>query len=114
MKKNRKEALEMLVYKAKNNRKSGIFVTHSTENLQEACKVVERKGSWYSKGDLRFAQGRRPAVEFLKSNPNVAQEVEDEVRIAMATRMSPGGVMMDEEVGEEEEVEEIVKFIENY
>jgi hypothetical protein len=42
MKKNRKEALEMLVYKAKNNRKSGIFVTHSTENLQEACKVVER------------------------------------------------------------------------
>lgn len=42
MKKNRKEALEMLVYKAKNNGESGIFVTHSTEKMREACKVVER------------------------------------------------------------------------
>jgi len=42
MKKNRKEALEMLVYRAKNNGESGIFITHATEKMQEACKVVER------------------------------------------------------------------------
>jgi recombination protein RecA len=48
--------------------------------------VVERKGSWYSKGDLRFAQGRRPAVEFLRGNDELAKQVEQEVRVAMAAR----------------------------
>eukprot|EP00598_Pedospumella_elongata_P016864 CAMPEP_0184988484 /NCGR_PEP_ID=MMETSP1098-20130426/24463_1 /TAXON_ID=89044 /ORGANISM="Spumella elongata, Strain CCAP 955/1" /LENGTH=425 /DNA_ID=CAMNT_0027513231 /DNA_START=29 /DNA_END=1306 /DNA_ORIENTATION=- len=53
--------------------------------------VVERKGSWYSRGDLRFAQGRRPAIEFLRTNEAIAKEVETEVRAAMAARAASGG-----------------------
>lgn len=49
--------------------------------------MVERKGSWYSRGDLRFAQGRRPAAEFLKSNAAIAKEVEDEVRLKLAAKV---------------------------
>lgn len=48
--------------------------------------MVERKGSWYSRGDLRFAQGRRPAIDFLHTNKALTQEIEVEVRRAMATR----------------------------
>jgi recombination protein RecA len=62
--------------------------------------VVERKGSWYSKGDLRFAQGRRPAIEFLRGNEELAKEVEVEVRVAMAARAlsaTSAGVSADEE-----------------
>lgn len=50
--------------------------------------VVERKGSWYSRGDLRFAQGRRPAIDFLRTNEAIAKEVEDDVRRVIAARAS--------------------------
>jgi recombination protein RecA len=41
---------------------------------------LNTSGSWYNKGDLRFAQGRRPAADYLRSNPDLAAEVESEVR----------------------------------
>jgi recombination protein RecA len=69
--------------------------------------VVERKGSWYSRGELRFAQGRRPAIEFLRTNEGIAKEVEQEVRSAIAAkavaaRLSSGraGAVEEEEGGE--------------
>ena len=46
----------------------------------EECGVIERSGSWYSKGELRIAQGRRSAIEFLKSHSQLAAEIEEEVR----------------------------------
>jgi len=71
--------------------------------------VVERKGSWYSKGDLRFAQGRRPAVEFLRGNDELAKQVEQEVRVAMAARalaaQSSRQTSTDEEEFDEEDSE---------
>ena len=54
----------------------------------EVCGVVERSGSWYSKGDLRIAQGRRSAIEYLKSNPLLTTEIENEVRIAIRKKLS--------------------------
>lgn len=68
--------------------------------------VVERKGSWYSRGDLRFAQGRRPAIEFLRTNEAIAKEVEAEVRVAMAARAKAGGVPLLSSGNSDEEGEE--------
>jgi len=70
--------------------------------------VVEKKGSWYSRGDLRFAQGRRPAIEFLRTNEQIANEVEVEVREIMAARLVSGAavtgiVTTDEETNTEDE-----------
>lgn len=56
-------------------------------------EIVQRKGSWYSRGDLRFAQGRRPAIEFLRSNEGLAREIEAEVRLAIAARAVSGVAM---------------------
>jgi recombination protein RecA len=72
---------------------SGIDSLGCLLDAADACGVVERKGSWYSKGELRFAQGRRPAIEFLRGNDDIAQEVSAEVREALvAARLgNPGG-----------------------
>jgi len=45
--------------------------------------VVERKGSWYAFKGENFAQGRLNAAGHLKSNAEMAGEVERQVRIAL-------------------------------
>jgi len=73
---------------------SGIDRMGCLLDAAEACGTVERKGSWYSRGDLRFAQGRRPTIEFLRSNQSLADEIAVEVREIMAKKLSAGGVAM--------------------
>jgi recombination protein RecA len=67
--------------------------------------VVERKGSWYSRGDLRFAQGRRPAIDFLRTNEAIAREVEADVRKAIAAKAAaiPAAGPFGVEEGDEED-----------
>ncbi|HTX50850.1 MAG TPA: recombinase RecA, partial [Caulobacteraceae bacterium] len=42
--------------------------------------VIEKAGSWFSFGSERIGQGRDNVREFLKSNPDVAAEIERAVR----------------------------------
>ena len=42
--------------------------------------VVEKSGSWFSYNSTRIGQGRENVREFLKSNPDVAAEIEAAVR----------------------------------
>jgi recombination protein RecA len=52
-------------------------------DLGAAQNVVEKSGSWYSyKGD-RIGQGRENARQFLRDNPDVAQKLEAELRLAL-------------------------------
>jgi recombination protein RecA len=71
---------------------SGIDKLGCLLDAAEQLNIVERKGSWYNKGELRFAQGRRPAVEFLRKHPDIAAEIDAEVRRAMAVRLASGYV----------------------
>jgi recombination protein RecA len=73
---------------------SGIDRMGCLLDAAEACGIVERKGSWYSRGDLRFAQGRRPAIEFLRSNQPLADEITVEVRDIMAKKMAGGAALL--------------------
>ncbi len=41
--------------------------------------IVERAGSWYSYDGNRIGQGREKAKEYLKANPEMAQEIESRV-----------------------------------
>jgi recombination protein RecA len=43
-------------------------------------KLVEKSGSWLSYGDVRIGQGRENAKQFLKDNPDLAEELERKVR----------------------------------
>ena len=43
-------------------------------------EIVTKRGSFYSYGDLRLAQGRENAKTFLVENPDLAEEIEHTVR----------------------------------
>ena len=60
----------------------GISKTGELVDLGVKAGVVEKSGSWYSFGDERIGQGRENAKLFLKSNPAVAQIIEDKIRAA--------------------------------
>jgi len=42
--------------------------------------LVDKRGSFYSYGDLRLAQGRENAKEFLRQNPDLMEEIELAIR----------------------------------
>jgi recombination protein RecA len=49
-------------------------------DLATEMDVVTKRGSFYSYGDLRLAQGRENAKEFLRQNPDLTGEIEAIIR----------------------------------
>jgi recombination protein RecA len=45
-----------------------------------AQNIIEKSGSWYSYGKDRIGQGKENARVYLKSNPEVADEIEAKIR----------------------------------
>lgn len=45
-----------------------------------SADIINKSGSWYSYGENRLGQGRENAKDFLKENPNIAQEIENKVK----------------------------------
>lgn len=43
-------------------------------------KIVNKSGAWYTYGDMRIGQGRENARQFLKDNPELANEIDHKVR----------------------------------
>ena len=60
----------------------GISKTGELLDIGVKAGVVEKSGSWYSYGDERIGQGRENAKTYLKSNPQIAHEIEDKIRAA--------------------------------
>ncbi|MDR1934874.1 MAG: recombinase RecA [Candidatus Accumulibacter sp.] len=48
--------------------------------LGVAHKLVEKSGSWYSCNGEKIGQGKDNAREFLKANPQLAEEIEAKIR----------------------------------
>nr|CAB3498652.1 unnamed protein product [Digitaria exilis] len=46
----------------------------------ELMEVVAKKGSWYSYKDIRLGQGREKALQYLRENPTICDEIEKVVR----------------------------------
>ncbi|MDN3918941.1 recombinase RecA [Roseateles violae] len=44
------------------------------------AKVVEKSGSWYAYAGEKIGQGKDNAREFLRENPDIAQEIENKIR----------------------------------
>jgi recombination protein RecA len=44
------------------------------------AKLVEKSGAWYSYGSERIGQGKENARQYLKENPQVAQQLEAQLR----------------------------------
>ncbi|QYJ01242.1 recombinase RecA [Henriciella algicola] len=76
----------------------GISKTGELIDLGVKCEVVEKAGSWYSYKEERIGQGREKTRQFLKDNPDIADEIEHEIR-----RQS--GLLSDVMLSAEEEAE---------
>jgi recombination protein RecA len=71
----------------------GISKTGEMVDLGVKAGIVEKSGSWYSYGDERIGQGRENAKTYLKTNPGIAQEIEDKIRAShgLDFHMEDGG-----------------------
>ncbi|MEO8938303.1 MAG: recombinase RecA [Burkholderiaceae bacterium] len=49
-------------------------------DLGAELNIVDKSGSWYSYGGDRIGQGKDNAREYLRSNPDVALEIENKIR----------------------------------
>ncbi len=49
-------------------------------DLASELKIIEKSGSWYSYNGEKIGQGKDNVRQFLKSNPNIAAELEAKIR----------------------------------
>lgn len=59
----------------------GISKVGDLLDLGVEMELIEKRGSFYSYQDQRIAQGRENAKQYLRDNPDMAQEIEREIRI---------------------------------
>ena len=65
--------------------------------------MIDKAGSWYSYGDDRIGQGKENVREFLKTNPDIAAEIEHRIRAKLLpdTVDAPAESADDESVAKE-------------
>ncbi len=64
--------------------------------------MIDKAGSWYSYGDDRIGQGKENVREFLRTNPEVAAEIETKIR----AKLLPSTVEVLEDEGDAPQAEE--------
>ena len=45
--------------------------------------IVEKAGAWFSYNDSKIGQGKENSKQFLKDNPEIANEIEEKIKIAL-------------------------------
>ncbi|HVR76329.1 MAG TPA: recombinase RecA [Planctomycetota bacterium] len=58
----------------------GISRSGDLVDLAVEHSVIQRSGTWHSRGEMRLGQGRDRAVQFLEENPDVLRQVDEELR----------------------------------
>jgi len=54
-----------------------------------ASDVVTKTGAWFTYGETRLGQGREQSKDFLRSNQDIAQQLENEIRARVGTISVP-------------------------
>ena len=49
-------------------------------DLAVRLDIMQKSGSWFSMGEMRLGQGRDAVKQYLKDNPELAQQIESEIR----------------------------------
>jgi recombination protein RecA len=60
---------------------NGICRVGGILDLATKLDIIKKAGTWYSYGDDRIGQGRENAKNFLRENQNIAQAIEEKVKI---------------------------------
>ena len=63
--------------------------------------IVQKSGAWFSYNDIRLGQGRENAKQYLRENPEVALEIENQIRSKYELPLNQGNVKATSEQTEE-------------
>ncbi len=77
----------------------GISKAGDLIDLGVSLGVIKKSGSFYSYGDLRIGQGREAAKSFMKTHPESAQPLEQEIRSLSAQQTKPQSNKPEQESG---------------
>ena len=61
----------------------GISKTGEIVDLGVDCGIIKKSGSWFSYGDSKLAQGREGVKNLLRDNPELCEELESQIRLAL-------------------------------
>ena len=63
--------------------------------LDSAVKhgIIDKRGAWYTMGDVKIGQGKENAVAYIEQNPELAQDIENKIR----AEVFPGQVLRTKE-----------------
>ena len=67
---------------------TGISKDGEIVDLAQQLGFVEKSGSWYSMGEVRLGQGRDAAKQYMLDHPDVAEELEAQIRANLYKLMS--------------------------
>lgn len=67
----------------------GISKTGEIVDLGVDNDIIQKSGSWYSYQDAKIAQGREAAKQFIKDNPEVADEIEKKIKAVIMGTEEP-------------------------
>jgi recombination protein RecA len=67
----------------------GISREGSLIDVGVALDVVTKTGAWFTFGETRLGQGREAAKDFLRTNEDVAAEIESQIRAKMSAATVP-------------------------
>jgi len=75
----------------------GISKTGELLDLGVKADIVEKSGSWFSYDSQRIGQGRENAKNFLKENPDIADDIERKIRADAAGVVELAGEEADQD-----------------
>ncbi|MEX0653321.1 MAG: DNA recombination/repair protein RecA, partial [Phycisphaeraceae bacterium] len=83
----------------------GISATGDLIDLGVNTEVVQKSGAWFSFGEVRLGQGRENSKQFLKDNPEVAEEIKAKVLDAKGITLSGTSAAIAEEADSDDEAD---------
>jgi recombination protein RecA len=75
----------------------GISKSGDILDLATELSIIDKRGSFYSYGDIRLGQGRENAKSFLRENPEMMAEIDLGIRQQTLSGLMPMAVGEDEE-----------------
>ena len=78
---------------------TGISKEGELVDLGAKLGLVEKSGSWYAMGDVRLGQGRDAAKQYMADHPDVAENLEAQIRANAYKLMSRQSVVAAEAAG---------------
>ncbi len=61
----------------------GISKTGELIDMGVDLEILNKSGSWFSNGDTRLGQGRDAVKNLLRDNPELSDEIEEKIRVAL-------------------------------